>query len=298
MAIDFNKIKSKLQSIRNKNQKANIIWRPEKGKQSVRLVPYKKSPDFPFVELYFHYDLAGRTWLSPRTFGRPDPVVEYADKLKKSGDEALFQRGRELTPKKRTYSPVLVRGQEKEGVKWWGYGKQVHEELLALLDEGEFGDITDPVRGYDLTVEHKSAEELGASFPKTFIRPKAKPSQILEDPVDSNLLRMITEDQPDIMEVFPEPSYEQLTEALYNHLNPDAKESSADEPAGPDENVEPPESAIMANQQSAVEVPAPVAEPAAPAPTPPVSPTAEASTKNKDFNKVFAAFDNLVKKTG
>jgi hypothetical protein len=54
----------------------------------------------------------------------------------------------------------------------------------------------------------------------------------------------------------------------------------------------------MANQQSAVEVPAPVAEPAAPAPTPPVSPTAEASTKNKDFNKVFAAFDNLVKKTG
>jgi hypothetical protein len=294
MGIDFNKIKSKLQSIRNKNQKANIIWRPEKGKQSIRLVPYKKSPDFPFVELYFHYDLAGRTWLSPFTFGRPDPVLEYANKLKKSGDEALFQRGRELTPKKRTYSPILVRGEEKEGVKWWGYGKQVHEELLALMDEAEFGDITDPVKGYDLTVEHKSAEELGASYPKTFIRPKAKPSQIIEDPVDPRLLKMITEEQPDILDVFPEPTYEQLNEALYKHLNP-----NSDDDNGPDPNIEPPESAIMDNQETVVEKAQEVTTVVTSEPiTPPEAPTVQAPQKDKDFNQVFAAFDNLVKKTG
>jgi len=297
MGIDFNKIKSKLQSIRNKNQKANIIWRPEKGKQAIRLVPYKKSPDFPFVELYFHYDLAGRTWLSPSTFGRPDPVLEYANKLKKSGDEALFQRGRELTPKKRTYSPILVRGEEKEGVKWWGYGKQVHEELLALMDEAEFGDITDPVKGYDLTVEHKSAEELGASYPKTFIRPKSKPSQILEDPVDSRLLKMISEEQPDILDVFPEPTYEQLNEALYKHLNP-----NSDDDTGPDSNVEPPESAIVDNQETVVEetqeaTAVVTSEPITP-PEPPATPVTQTSKKEKDFNQVFAAFDNLVKKTG
>ena len=289
--IDFNKIKSKLQSVRNKNQKANIIWRPEKGKQSVRLVPYKKTPDYPFVELYFHYDLAGRTWLSPITFGNPDPVVEYANKLKKSGDEALFQRGRELSPKKRTYSPILVRGEEKEGVKWWGYGKQVFEELLALLDEGEFGDITDPIRGYDLTVEHKSAEEMGASFPRTFIRPKAKPSQILEDPVDPKLLRSITEDQPDIMEVFPEPTYEQLNEALYKHLNP-----NADDENGPDANIEPPESAMINDQEPPVQTTQETATPDVT--SEPVPPPQPASKKDQDFNQVFAAFDNLVKKNG
>ena len=292
MGINFDQIKSKLSSLTNKNAKTKSLWKPVQGKQVVRLVPYKHNPEFPFIELFFHYDLNGQTFLSPSTFGRPDPVLEYANKLKKSGDEELWKKGRDLSPKKRTYAPVIVRGQEKEGVRFWGFGKQVYEDILAILDDGDFGDITDPVSGYDLTVEHKSAAELGANFPKTFIRPKAKSTPIFEDPVDPVLLRKVSEDQPNILEMFPEPTYEQLSEALYKHLNPDKAPAEEVEEPGIDENVEPPASALInpPTAQDTTETP-PVVAPKAP-----VSPSAEASKKGQNFSDVFAAFDKIVKK--
>jgi hypothetical protein len=295
MGINFDQIKSKLSSLTKKNTRA--LWKPAQGKQVVRIVPYKHNPEFPFTELFFHYGLDGKTYLSPKTFGRPDPVIEYADKLKKSGDDVLFQKGRELTPKKRTYAPVLVRGQEKEGVRFWGFGKEVYEEILAILDDGEFGDITDPVKGYDLTVEHKSAAELNANFPKTFIRPKAKSTPILDDPVDPALLRRIVEDQQDILQMWPEPTYDQLSEALYRHLNPekadDAAAETAEESSGIDENVEPPASALV-NPPTAEATPAEA--PVAAKPASVASPSAEASKKGQNFNDVFAAFDSVLKK--
>ena len=33
----------------------------------------------------------------------------------------------------RTFAPVIVRGEESEGVKWWGFGKTVYQELLAII---------------------------------------------------------------------------------------------------------------------------------------------------------------------
>lgn len=312
MAIDFNRIKTRLDNLRNpkSGQRPNILWRPNPGKQSIRLVPYKVDPTYPFVELWFHYDLAGKTWLSPITFGRPDPVVEYAKKLRKSGDESLAEQAKELFAKKRNFSPILVRGLEAEGVKWWGYGKEVFESLLAFADEGEFGDITDPVNGYDLIADHKTAAELGTTYSKTSVRPKAKPSPLLPDPVDPVLLKKIIEDQPDIMNVWKEPTYDELNDALYRHLNPQESDSSSSEAdSAVDESVEPPESAVIVVNQTQDNTPDKLPDEGeeqvkdvvvAPEPKvtagPPVSPTAAKSSKGQNFNEVFAAFDNIIKK--
>ena len=63
----------------------------------------------------------------------------------------------------RTYAPVVVRGEESQGVKFWGFGKTVYQELLSIIDP-DYGDITDPISGRDVSVEFKTAEETGASF--------------------------------------------------------------------------------------------------------------------------------------
>ena len=41
------------------------------------VLPYKFNKDNPFIELYFHYDLGGKNYLSPISFGRPDPIEEF-----------------------------------------------------------------------------------------------------------------------------------------------------------------------------------------------------------------------------
>ena len=58
--------------------------------------------------------------------------------------------------KLRTFVPVLVRGQEGEGVKFWGFGKTVYQEILGYITDPDYGDITDPTNGRDLTIEYKS----------------------------------------------------------------------------------------------------------------------------------------------
>lgn len=133
MAINLDAIKQKLSQLQNVTTKQNNLWKPEAGAQQVRIVPYQHNRENPFLELYFHYNFGGKNVLSPITFGRPDPIVEFAEKLKSSGNKDDWKMGKKLEPTMRCYAPVLVRGKEHEGVKFWGFGKTVYQELLGLF---------------------------------------------------------------------------------------------------------------------------------------------------------------------
>ena len=117
MAIDLEAIKRKLNQLQTTGARQNNLWKPEPGKQVVRIVPYQHDRSNPFRELYFHYDLGKRNYLSPVTHGKADPVVEFCEKLKASGNSDEWKLGKKMEPKMRTYVPVLVRGKESEGVK-------------------------------------------------------------------------------------------------------------------------------------------------------------------------------------
>jgi hypothetical protein len=226
MALDISKLKSRLNSLSNTNQKSNLIWKPKPGKQVVRIVPYKYSPDNPFIELKFHYNLNGKSYLSPDSFGRPDPIVEFSNRLKKTGDKEDWKMGKKMEPKMRTFAPVIVRGEENEGVKYWGFGKQVYQELLSIISDPDFGDITDLTSGRDIVVEFKTGDESGKSFPETNIRVKPNTS-VAVDPNNSSLLDALKM-QVNILDLFPELSYDELKDIMDKWLNPDNAESAVD----------------------------------------------------------------------
>ena len=52
--------------------------------------------------------------------------------------------------RKRYYSPILSE-KESEGVKVWAYGKQAYE-ILGLVLDPDYGDITDPESGTDIVL--------------------------------------------------------------------------------------------------------------------------------------------------
>ena len=122
----------------------------------------------------------------------------------------------------RTFAPVIVRGQESAGVKFWGFGKTVYQELLSIIAETDYGDITDPVSGRDVAVEFKTAEETGKSFPSTSIRVKPNITPITED---ASLLETINSSQKNITEIYQERSYDELTQALNDYLNGGSEET-------------------------------------------------------------------------
>ena len=148
--MDINAIKKRLTQLQTTNTRTSNLWKPQPGKTLIRIVPYKFNKQTPFIELFFHYDIGGKSYLSPISFGRPDPIEEFADKLKSSGNRDDWKLGKKLEAKMRTFTPVIVRGEEKEGVKFWGFGKTVYQELLSVIADPDYGDITDPVNGRDV----------------------------------------------------------------------------------------------------------------------------------------------------
>ena len=217
MAIDLDAIRKKLTNLQTTTGKQNNLWKPEPGKQTIRIVPYQYNKDNPFQELYFHYNLGKKIYLSPVTFGKADPIVEFCEQLKSSGNKEDWQMARKMEPKMRTYVPVIVRGQESEGVKFWGFGKTVYQELLSIIADPDYGDITDLMNGRDVTVEFIAAEGAG-SFPKTSIRVKPNQTQATDN---KDVASKITDGQKEITEIFKEVSYDDLKQALAEWLNPE-----------------------------------------------------------------------------
>jgi len=224
MAINLDAIKQKLNSLQNVTQKQNNLWKPEPGTQVVRIVPYQHNRENPFIELYFHYNFGGKSVLSPMSFGRPDPIMEFGDKLKSTGNSDDWKAGKKLEPTMRCYVPIIVRGKESEGVKFWGFGKSVYQELLGFISDPDYGDITDPVAGRDVSVEFKAADSTGKSYPETSIRVKPYQTPVTSD---KSVLEKLG-NQPKATDIFKEYSYDEMTKLLHNWLDPEnAAEESA-----------------------------------------------------------------------
>ena len=221
--MDINAVKKRLAQLQTSTTRSTNLWKPQPGKTQIRILPYKLNTDTPFIELFFHYDLGGKSYLSPTSFGRPDPIEEFADKLKQSGNREDWRLGKKLEAKLRTFAPVVVRGEESQGTKFWGFGKTVYQELLSLIADPDYGDISDPINGRDVVVEFKTAEETGASFPKTSIRVKPNQTPITEDKA---VLTDLLDNQKDIREVYNELSYDELAEALGDWLSPGEEEET------------------------------------------------------------------------
>lgn len=239
MALSTNKIKGILNGLKNGNNKVNVVWKPEAGtKSKVRIVPYQHNPEqFSFIELKFHYglkvkDASGkitpRTYLSPDTFNRPDPIVEFANRLMKTGNKEDWKRGRSYLPKARTYAPIIVRGKENEGIKFWGFGKTVYETLLNACDPEVMGDISDVKNGHDIIVEYTEASGVG-SFPNTTITVQGKSTPALPD--DQLFL---LDNQKNILELFPEPTYEELYNVMTAMFTLEEGDESSEPLDGPE----------------------------------------------------------------
>ena len=233
MAINLDAIKQKLQAMQQAsnggggNKASEHMWKPVVGKSQVRIVPYAFDKNNPFQEMYFHYEIGKRTMVSPSSFGRPDPIMEFAEKLKKSGDKDDWKLGKKIEPKFRIYAPIIVRGLEHEGVKFWAFGKQIYTELLSIISDPDYGDITDLMNGRDITVEYTAAEKEGA-FPTTAVRVKPNTSPATSD---KEIAEKIVNGQKDLKELFTELSYDEMTDALQKWLDPNSGSQDGTKPA-------------------------------------------------------------------
>jgi gp32 DNA binding protein like len=236
--MDLNLIKSKLGSLQqqrgsggSKKDLSQVIWKPTVGKHSVRIVPSAYNKSNPFKEMFFHYGIgATRTMVSLVNFGEKDPIVEFAEQLRKSSDKDSWNMAKKLAPKLRVFVPVVVRGEEDKGVRLWEFGKQIYMELLAIAEDEDVGDYTDPMQGRDITIETTDAASNGTGYNQSKVRVRTKITPLS---ADSKEVQLWLTTQPDVMSLFKKYGYEEMKTSLLEWLNPGEETPAAGETETP-----------------------------------------------------------------
>ena len=182
MGIDLSKMKAKLDSLNGRGGGNTNMWKIEAGQHSIRIVPTEDGD--PFKETWFHYGVGNQNFLCPKkNYTEPCPVCDFASQLWREGtaneDKESQKMAKDLFPRQRFMSPVLVRGEESRGVQVWSYGKRAYETLIQLVLNPEYGDITDAEAGLDLVIDYTKPTAPGA-FPETKITPRRKSSPLCD----------------------------------------------------------------------------------------------------------------------
>tara|TARA_R110000772_G_scaffold36497_2_gene87303 strand:+ start:3565 stop:4305 length:741 start_codon:yes stop_codon:yes gene_type:complete len=214
MGIDIKKMRQKLADLHNRGGKGGArFWKPSEGENVVRIIPTKDGD--PFKHFHFHYNVGEKTGIlcPKKNFGDECPVCDFVSKLYNDGDDDSIQMARKLVAKSRFFSPVVVRGEDAEGVKVWGYSKTVYENLLQLVLNPDYGDITDPNNGTDLVLTYGKAP--GAMYPSTNITARRKTTAISADP---DQMSEYLDSEPDFDNLFEVKSKEDVSAILDRFL--------------------------------------------------------------------------------
>ena len=214
MALDLKTMKQKQVALQTKGNGKRWFWKPVDGEQTIRIVP---DPDGdPFREFWFHYNLGDKPgFLSPkRNFGEDCPLDTFVRKLWEDGSDDSRELAKKLMAKQRFFSPVIVRGEEDQGVRLWGYSKTVYEKLLGLVMNPDYGDVTDPESGTDLTLRY--GKKSGALFPSTDIEPRRHSSALIED---KDLAKEFVNTKIDYGTIFTRKSTAEVQEMLDEYLS-------------------------------------------------------------------------------
>jgi len=242
--MNLDAIKKKLESMQkttnggSSNNSSNVKrFKPTVGKQTVRVVPFKYNKEFPFTEMRFYYGIGSRKVIaSPLNWGEKDPIAEFAKQLRGTNDKENWRLAKKLDPKTRIYAPVIVRGEESEGVQLWEFGKEIYEAFLQMAADEEVGDFTDIMSGRDIKLVTVGPEATGTQYNKTTIAPSMKTSALSED---SKLIEKWLEEQENPLDLYKPLPFDTIKQALQEWLNPEDEAEEEVEEEEVEETVAP-----------------------------------------------------------
>jgi len=245
--MNLQEIRNRLNKLANQTTKRKDLWKP-KDVHTIRCLPYPHG-DEPFLELGFHYELGKtRALLCPNhNYGDDCAVCEAAAKLRSWTDESGvdkpekqrhddFEIFKKIQVKERYYIPMVERGHEGEGPKFWAFGKSIYEKLLKMCIDEEMNEDRDDDGGtlvltsvdnaYDITVDfaqpnNKDGKGNAKTFPITDIKEKKRASKLgLSEKETEELLGKI----PNIESVYDKVSSKEVEKIFSDFMNEGAPE--------------------------------------------------------------------------
>ena len=224
MAVNLDALQKKLNQLSGVNSRKSVMWKPPEGEETtIRIVAFPDNDGQPFKERYFYYGIGNNPGLlAPYQFNKPDPFQELITKLRGDDTKESYELAKKLYPKMRSFAAVVVRGEEDKGVRLWSFGKTVYQDLLKIMLDSDYGDITDVREGFDIKVS--CSKPAGRTYAGTSVRPRPKSSALS---TDKKQIEEWTSNIPDLNELYDLKSYEELEKIINAWLeDPEANDGT------------------------------------------------------------------------
>lgn len=192
------------------NPKPNSI--PQEG-QEIRIVPPLEGKAH--QKLDFHWNVgSSKMIVCPKQFGRPCPVCEHLDRVNSNPNstETQKEQAKKQSARTRYFLPVVLRGKEFEGAKWWGFPKTVLNSIASFVKNTKYyGDISDIYQGNDITLTFPKGADNVNIMPAPIKTPLM--SEVTGMP-DNEKINTIRNSVKPINEVFIELPYNAIQKIL------------------------------------------------------------------------------------
>lgn len=114
-------------------------------------------------------------------FGLDCPLQKRIDELNKAGDEVSKKEAAKMRPKSRVAMVVIDRKHEDVGPQILETNLDVFRDILTIMADPDYGDITDPEKGTDIQINYKKVGQRGA-FPDYVVLAKRNSSKLTDNP--------------------------------------------------------------------------------------------------------------------
>ena len=221
MAIDFSKMKAKLDALEGKSsgKNNNVFWKPEVGTHLIRILPSEDGD--PVKELHFHYNMAerGGVMCPKRNFGDACPICEFATSLYREGTPDSQDQAKKLFVTQRYYAPSIIRGQEERGPVLWSFPKSAYKAIIETILDEDYGDVTDPKKGFDLKVTYVS-KNFGKGDRVVFDNLQPRPKPVALSGEDSTSAEWMGH-EIDVYKIFERKTPDEVQKILDTFLMPE-----------------------------------------------------------------------------
>jgi hypothetical protein len=189
------------------------------GDNEVRLCPPAPGEKKPFAKRGQHWRIgdAEKTFNCPKALNE-DAQCFLCDKqleLKKSDDDADVDKATDMYAKRQFLYRIIDPSSEaslRKGIQVMGIGIKAHKQIAKLMRDKEYGDLTDPVHGINITIEKSGSGQYGTEYA---VRPRRNESNVV-DILEAN-------EPPDIFGICEPATNKQMKAAWNNVVSDDDK---------------------------------------------------------------------------
>lgn len=217
------RLKNKVEKLKKKGGDGQLLFVKE-GTIRYRIMNPGEDNDFSADVIQFYLGPEIKGVISPASIGKPCALMEKYETLKRSKKDSDKELAKRMVPKTKFLIPVVpykdLKGKEvdeQNAGRLLMVTKGITESAIDLYLDDDWGDMTDPINGYDVKIKREGSTMTDTEYSLSPC-PRSKAPKGFGKPID--LPKMVE----DII-----PSYEETEEYLAKFLDSTSDDDGDDD---------------------------------------------------------------------